>query len=286
LDYTLNGRVQGRVANRHPWRAPQGVYPCGSNPVSTSPATGPLPPTPSPEFGRGGKDLPSPGFGGGAGGGGQPLQGEGPGVRADSWIAISVATDAQFAALAGVLGLPGLADDPRFATLPERRRHHDVLDGVIAGATRAWDAAELERALQAAGVEAAAVATPRDVWLDPQLRHRRFFEMVPAPPSAPEIGPRPHLRPGPRLSATPAVTRTRAPEFGEHTCEVLAGCLGMSDAEIDALEAEGVIARAPMPGIIARPGPMDLQAMLAAGRLREVDPMYRETLEQHLHRNP
>ena len=33
------------------------------------------------------------------------------------------------------------------------------------------------------------------------------------------------------------------PDLGEHNREVLGGLLGMSDAEIDALEAEGVIAR-------------------------------------------
>lgn len=28
LDYSMNGRVQGPIGNRHPYRAPQGVYPC------------------------------------------------------------------------------------------------------------------------------------------------------------------------------------------------------------------------------------------------------------------
>ena len=28
LDYSMNGRVQGPLGNRHPYRAPQGVYPC------------------------------------------------------------------------------------------------------------------------------------------------------------------------------------------------------------------------------------------------------------------
>lgn len=28
LDYSMNGRVQGPMGNRHPYRAPQGVYPC------------------------------------------------------------------------------------------------------------------------------------------------------------------------------------------------------------------------------------------------------------------
>ncbi|MFC1874221.1 CaiB/BaiF CoA transferase family protein [Chloroflexota bacterium] len=31
LDYTLNGRVQSRMGNRHPWMAPHGVYRCQGN---------------------------------------------------------------------------------------------------------------------------------------------------------------------------------------------------------------------------------------------------------------
>src|SRR5439155_22776735 len=133
--------------------------------------------------------------------------------------------------------------------------------------TRQHDAEAIEEMLQAAGVEAAAVATPRDVWLDSQLRHRGFFELVSPAASAPELGPRPHLRPSWRTARSPAGTRRRAPEFGEHTREVLTGLLGLSERDLSSLEADGVIASAPMPGVLARPGPMDLDTLLASGRL-------------------
>lgn len=230
LDFTMNGRVQDRAANRHPWRAPQGVYPCTGD---------------------------------------------------DRWVAISVASDAEFAALARVIGSPELACDERFATLTARQRHHGELDRLIAAWTRTHDAAEVERALQTAGVEAAAVATPRDVWVDPQLKHRGFFEPIPAPASAPEIGERPHLRPAWRISGVATPSR-RAPEFGQHTREVLVECLGLSDTELDSLETEGIVADSPAPGIIARPGPMDLSTLVQSGRMREVDPEYRTRIARKL----
>ena len=31
LDYIANGRVGGRIGNRHPWKAPQGCYPCAGD---------------------------------------------------------------------------------------------------------------------------------------------------------------------------------------------------------------------------------------------------------------
>jgi crotonobetainyl-CoA:carnitine CoA-transferase CaiB-like acyl-CoA transferase len=46
----------------------------------------------------------------------------------------------------------------------------------------------------------------------------------------------------PRLSETPGSTQWLGPALGAHTVEVLAS-LGMADAEIQALEAAGVIAR-------------------------------------------
>ncbi len=235
LDFSLNRYDQGRRANRHPWRAPQGCYPCA------------------------GRDGP---------------------MQDDAWVAISVASDAGFRALAEQMGMPALSHDERFATMTARRRHHDALDELISSWTMQRLAVSIERDLQAHGVEAVAVATPRDVWFDPQLRHRGFFETVLAPASAPEIGSRPHLRPGWRMSSTPAATRRLAPLFGEHTREVLISCLGLNEAACDTLEAEGVIAREPAPGIIARPGPMDLPVLLRSQRLREADPDYRRKLAE------
>jgi benzylsuccinate CoA-transferase BbsF subunit len=229
MDYTFNGRVQGRIANRHPSRAPQGVYPCAGE---------------------------------------------------DRWVAISVADSGQLRALAGIMGRAAIGDDARFATMATRRAHHDLLDEMIGAWTRERTAEDVVRQLQGAGIEAAAVATPRDVWTDEQLRHRGFFEMVPPPASAPEIGARPHLRPAWRMSVSPATTRRRAPEFGEHTDEVLAEYLQITAEEIAALEEIGVIARAPRPGLIARPGPMDLETLVRSGRMQEVDAEYRRRLER------
>ncbi len=226
LDYTMNGRIPPRTGNRHPARAPQGVYPC-----------------------------------------------EG----LDRWIAISVRTDDEFAALAGVLNTPDLASDDRFQTIVGRRRHHDELDRLIANATRSREAGVLERELQAAGVEATVVQNSRDIYLDPQLKHRGYFQSVPPPPSVPEIGVRPHPRTAWKMSLSAASPQGRAPEFGQHTDEVLEEYLQIGAEEIAHLEAEGVIARSPRDGMVARE-PIDPKESVASGRFLEVDPHYRERL--------
>jgi crotonobetainyl-CoA:carnitine CoA-transferase CaiB-like acyl-CoA transferase len=210
---------------------------------------------------------------------GRAPQGAYPCDGADRWIAISVETDAQFAALAAHLGVPGLAGDARFATYEARWANHDALDALLAEATRPHEPWALERALQGAGVEAAVVQTVKDVIYDPQLKHRGYFEMVPPPSDAPDIGYRPFIRPGWRSANSPAVTWLRGPGFGEHNHEVLTEYLSMTADEIAALEAEGVIASEPK-DVLSREA-VDLAGGLATGRLREVDEDYRDHMEQH-----
>lgn len=196
-------------------------------------------------------------------------QGAYPCAGDDNWIAISVASDDQFTSMSRLLGIEAGA----FATTSDRRAREDELDAAIGVATRGWDAHALEDALQAAGVEATVVASPKDVWLDPQLRHRGFAQMTEAPSYAPEIGPRPFPRAAWRMSASRPKPRP-APAFGEHTREVLTGVLGKSEAAIDELYEAVVIARAPREGLV-NPRKLELAEALADGRLREIDTGYR-----------
>lgn len=229
LAYTMNGRIPERTANRHPSRAPQGVYPC---------------------------------------------------TGLDRWIAISIRSDEEFRALAEVLEHPALADNEDYATVEARWARHDALDQALAEATANWDAKDLEVALQSRHVEATAVQHARDILLDPQLKHRGFFELVPPPAPAPEVGLRPHLRTGWRMSRSRPGPSHPAPRFGQHTDEVLREYLDMGDAEIAALEAEGIIARHPRAGMVSRET-VDLKDSLASGRFVEVDADYRARLDAH-----
>jgi benzylsuccinate CoA-transferase BbsF subunit len=204
-------------------------------------------------------------------------QGAYPCAGEDEWIAISVASADGFRALATVLGLDvGAAG--RYATLEQRQRNRDVLDDIIAKATRGWQGRALEAALQEAGVEATRLASPKDVWLDPQLKARGFGEVVPAPDYAPEIGSRTFPRSAWLMSETGSATRSSAPAFGEHTREVLSELLGLSDGAIAELERDGVIAAAPQEGLISA-RQLDLDGLLAARRLLEIDEDFRKRLE-------
>lgn len=162
--------------------------------------------------------------------GAYPCKGE------DRWCVIAVYTDQQWEALREAMGDPPWARDERFQTLLGRKRHEEELDGHIAGWTRGKTPEEVMTLLQGRGVPAGVVERPEDLFNDPQLRHRGHFVVL----HHSEIGPHSYDGIPFKLSKTPGRLRMPAPCLGEHNRFVYREFLGLTDAEIDALEAEGV----------------------------------------------
>lgn len=150
---------------------------------------------------------------------------------------LSVGNDDQFHRLSRVLGRPGLAADPRFATNAARVGNYDALRDELAPLLGSWTRADLLKALTAAGVPSGAVRTVTEALADPQLAAREM------------IVPLEHVTAGPirvlgtplKLSATPAAVRTPPPSLGQHTVAVLRDDLGLSGAEIEALQESGAV---------------------------------------------
>jgi crotonobetainyl-CoA:carnitine CoA-transferase CaiB-like acyl-CoA transferase len=173
------------------------------------------------------------------------VQGVYPCTGEDEWVAVSVGADAEFAALCAAIGRPELARDTRFADVVSRRHHQDELDPTIAAWTRERSQDEAAEALQRAGVSAAPVLKLQRLLHDRNLRARGFWETV----SHAAAGEWDMEGPVWRMSRTPAHVRLPAPMFGEHNTWVLRDLLGLSEAEIASLEAEGVIAHEPHAGV-------------------------------------
>jgi crotonobetainyl-CoA:carnitine CoA-transferase CaiB-like acyl-CoA transferase len=111
----------------------------------------------------------------------------------------------------------------------------------IAARTAEWEASELMRALQRRGVPAALVLDSRDLFEDPQLRHRRFFETI----THPEAGTHDYIGLAWKSDRQPRPPARPAPLLGEHTTYVLESILGYSAAQIAALAERGVTANDP-----------------------------------------
>jgi crotonobetainyl-CoA:carnitine CoA-transferase CaiB-like acyl-CoA transferase len=161
--------------------------------------------------------------------------------RRDCWVAVAVATDCQWAGLCDALGRPDWATDPTLTTADGRRRHHDRIDEHLNAWCETRTGDEIVAAMWSHGVPVAKVMQPHRQSELPQLAARGFFEDVDHPVNART----PH--------STMPFTSTRGPDrvhvqsaplLGQHNRELLSE-LGLSNKDIDELEAMGVIGTAP-----------------------------------------
>jgi crotonobetainyl-CoA:carnitine CoA-transferase CaiB-like acyl-CoA transferase len=159
----------------------------------------------------------------------------------DAFIALGVHTEDQWYGLLRALGLERLARDQRFAGADRRKANEDALDAEIAAVLAPRDLDETVERLLGAGVPAGPVSSAPAVIADRQLAARGFF----VPIERAVVGK--HLYPGTpvRLSATPLDVSRPSPLLGEHNEAVMRELLGMSAAELEELEREGLIGTLP-----------------------------------------
>jgi benzylsuccinate CoA-transferase BbsF subunit len=157
--------------------------------------------------------------------------------RHGDWIAISVRSHENWAALRDVLDLRSALPERAWSETAVRLRHRRELDAAIGGKTPNWNARELAGRLQALRVPAAKVADIAElVRDDPQLAHRGHWVRL----DHPEMGLTLYNAPPFRLSRTNFAMTRPAPLLGQHTHEVCRDVLGMSAQEILACEQDGV----------------------------------------------
>ena len=193
----------------------------------------------------------------------------------DMWIAIAVATDAQWRSLCAVLGRPALVKDVRFGDTLSRWDHREELDLILNEATRVWEHIELMHALQAVGVPAGAVLNGKELLADAHLRDRGFYETMAHHPST-GMPPLPYPSRPWRFSGTPGAARTPAPTMGEHNRDVLCGLLGRPESALKSLEDHGVIGYAPLDR--NPPTIVPLEEQKREGRILDYDAGFRETI--------
>ena len=158
---------------------------------------------------------------------------------ADGWVAILCLHDRHWSALCEVMGRPELVDDPRFSSHTARVKALEEVDEVVGAWTAVTPTADAASALNDANVPCAPVKSLKEVIGDPQVAARGMLEFH----SHPERDGWWTLGSPLRLSDSPAPEENMVAKIGEHTDELLADWLSLDDAQIDALEADGVIWR-------------------------------------------
>jgi crotonobetainyl-CoA:carnitine CoA-transferase CaiB-like acyl-CoA transferase len=155
---------------------------------------------------------------------------------ADGEFVLAVGNDQLWRAFCEVTGLMDLADDPRFATNPDRVQRHDELRPLLVARLATRPVAVWIETLTAAGIPCGAVRDLAQVFEDPQIIERAMVVAL----EHPIAGAIRALGVPAKLSETPGSVRTPPPVLGQHTNGIL-GELGLSAHEIETLRADGAV---------------------------------------------
>lgn len=189
----------------------------------------------------------------------------------DKWIAIAPETDAHWDALCGIMGSPPWTLEEKFADPLSRWHNQDEMDKLLGGWTLGYDHTELMLLLQEAGVPAGAVLNSGELFNDPHLKDRGFYERVDHHPDS-GLGVRAYFSRPWKMSETPASISMPAPMLGEHNELVLGDLLGRSEPELAELYEAGVVGKEPSdPRFNAPP---TLEQLMADGTAIGYDPDY------------
>lgn len=156
------------------------------------------------------------------------------------WIALAMLQpDRYWTDFTRIMGLPGMAEDPRFDNMTNRTENSEACIALLdqAFATRPRD--EWIRRIKEDGADLiyTIVNTVDDLPTDPQVRANGYITEI----DHPQHGPTEMLGMPVDLSETPGSIRRVAPELGEHTEEVLLDVLGWDWERIGELREKKVI---------------------------------------------
>ncbi|WP_082961724.1 CaiB/BaiF CoA-transferase family protein [Mycobacterium sp. 852002-51152_SCH6134967] len=133
-----------------------------------------------------------------------------------------------------IIDRPDLAEDPRFATNPDRCAHREILEEAIGSWCAQRDLAEIQKIADDAGIGNSRYNVPSEVVVHPHLAARDRWRTVATPK-----GDIRALRPPPVITGFEQPMGA-VPGLGQHTDTVL-GELGLTAEDLARLRADGVI---------------------------------------------
>jgi crotonobetainyl-CoA:carnitine CoA-transferase CaiB-like acyl-CoA transferase len=155
----------------------------------------------------------------------------------DGYMVLAVGNDSQFVKFCEIAGHPELAQDERFIKNAGRVRNRKTLIPILQDILIERNVEDWVGPLESSGVPAGPINNIAQTFEHPQVKHRKMKVELPHPQS----GVVPLVANPIRFSKTPVDYRTAPPMLGQHTQEVLSTLAGISEADILALSAKGVI---------------------------------------------
>jgi crotonobetainyl-CoA:carnitine CoA-transferase CaiB-like acyl-CoA transferase len=154
------------------------------------------------------------------------------------WIQLAcIQGDRYWHGVCRALELGELEADPRFATHEKRMENNVALITILDKVFKSRPQAEWAERLGKEDIIWTRVKTPAEIVADPTPWANGYFQEIDHPAGKKLKA----ILPPWQFSKTPPTIRRTAPEYGQHTEEVLTGLLGLNWDEISALKDKGVI---------------------------------------------
>ena len=158
----------------------------------------------------------------------------------EMWLTVTIEDDEAWSRFAAATGDSEL-QSARFNTLEARWAEHDLIDEKISAWTRTRDREQLASQLQGFGIPAAPVLGSPDLLTHPVFEKRGYWQWM----EREYAGLVPHPITPYRTSEEPFKIDSPAPTLGQHSREILAGLLDLSNEQLDNLESERIIGEEP-----------------------------------------
>ncbi len=153
----------------------------------------------------------------------------------DGFLLIAPVSQNNFEALARAAGHPEWLRDERFATIHAREHHWGELMAELDDWAADRSAAECEALMNAGGVPCSRYFSVRDAMQSPPVVERGVLQTITDAAGSFQV-----TNPAFRFRESPAHARDKVPELGEHGPALLAA-MGLTDADIQALQAQAVL---------------------------------------------
>lgn len=158
-------------------------------------------------------------------------------TKSGQYIVVTVGNDGQYRALCQLLGVPHLAEDPRFATnanrVANRTELYELLNAEFVKESRDFWLSLLNRS----SIPHSPVNSIGEAFEDPQAKHRGSVVTMNHP-----VNPDLKVIANPlRMSATPVQYDIPPPLLGQHTEEILSELLHLNPEQINDLKRRNVV---------------------------------------------
>ena len=157
----------------------------------------------------------------------------------DSFFVLAIGNNKQFKKFCEFADASELANDTRFLTNKDRVNNRGVLAELINDLTKRFSTSHWLDGLEKFNVPCGPVNTVKDVFDDPQIKHREMEISMPHPLSG--KGEVSLIGSPVKMSETPVSYRNAPPTLGQHTDEILEEILGMDENERRVLAMKKVV---------------------------------------------